>query len=160
MSKKLVTYFSASGVTAKLAAVLAEAAGADLHEIKPEIPYTKADLDWMDKKSRSTIEMKDPASRPAITDKLVNLDEYDVVFVGFPIWWYQAPTIINTFLESYDFSGKTIVLYATSGGSGMGDTMKKLQGSCAENVTWVEGKVLNGKPSKAELAAWVESLKL
>ncbi|GHU13480.1 hypothetical protein FACS1894161_3480 [Spirochaetia bacterium] len=107
--KKLVAYFSASGVTSELAKVLAEAASADLYEIKPEVPYTKADLDWQNSRSRSSIEMKDPSSRPAIADKNANIAAYDVVFVGFPIWWYVAPTIINTFLESYDFSGKIIV---------------------------------------------------
>lgn len=121
MSKKmLVAYFSASGVTAKAAKKLAEVAGADLFEIRPAVPYTSADLNWMDKKSRSSVEMNDPAFRPAIAGKMEGMEQYDVVFVGFPIWWYVAPTIINTFLESYDFSGKTIVPFATSGGSGMG----------------------------------------
>ena len=159
MSKKLVTYFSASGVTAGVAAKLAEAAGADLYEIKPKVPYIKADLNWMDKKSRSTIEMKDPASRPAIADRNANIAEYDVVFVGFPIWWYVAPTIINTFLEAYDFAGKTIVLFATSGGSKFGKTVEKLQGSCPGAVL-KEGKVLKAKQTKEDLAAWVESLGL
>ena len=108
MSRKLVAYFSASGVTAKVAETLAAAIGADIYEIEPEVAYTKADLDWMDKKSRSTIEMNDPASRPAIRAKRDNMEDYDTVFVGFPIWWYVAPTIINTFLESYDLTGKTI----------------------------------------------------
>lgn len=118
MSKKLVAYFSASGVTANAAKTLAKAVGADLYEIKPEIPYTKADLNWMDKNSRSSLEMKDKTYRPAIADKDAKIEDYDVIFIGFPIWWYVAPTIINTFLESYDFSNKTIVLFATSGGSG------------------------------------------
>ena len=113
--KILVAYFSCSGVTAKAAKRLATVVGADLYEIKPETPYTREDLNWMDKKSRSSVEMNDPASRPAIAGKIENMDEYDVVFVGFPIWWYVAPTIINTFLESYDLSGKTIVPFATSG---------------------------------------------
>ena len=108
MSRKLVAYFSASGVTAKVAEKLSEAIGADLYAIEPEVPYTKADLDWMDKKSRSTIEMNNPASRPAIAGKRDNMNDYDTVFVGFPIWWYVAPTIINTFLESYDLTGKTV----------------------------------------------------
>ena len=115
MSRKLVAYFSASGVTAKVAEKLSEAIGADLYAIEPEVPYTKADLDWMDKKSRSTIEMNNPASRPAITGKRDNMNDYDTVFVGFPIWWYVAPTIINTFLESYDLTDKTIIPFATSG---------------------------------------------
>ncbi|MDU2694527.1 MAG: flavodoxin, partial [Intestinibacter bartlettii] len=122
-NKSLVTYFSASGVTKKVAEKLAEAAGADLFEIKPEVAYTEADLNWMDKKSRSSIEMNDKSFRPAIAEKCNNMADYDVVYIGFPIWWYVAPTIINTFLESYDFSGKTIVLFATSGGSGFGNTV-------------------------------------
>lgn len=130
MSKKLVAYFSASGVTEKMAKTLAEVTGADLFEIQPAVPYTTADLDWMNKKSRSSVEMNDPTFRPAIAGKLEGMDQYDLVFVGFPIWWYVAPTIINTFLESYDFSGKTIVPFATSGGSGMGNTNEKLAPSC------------------------------
>ena len=130
MSKKLVAYFSASGITAKVAEDLANAIGADIFEIQPEVPYTKADLNWMDKKSRSTIEMSDPTSRPAIAAKRDNMDEYDTIFVGFPIWWYVAPTIINTFLESYDLKGKTIIPFATSGGSDMGKTNEKLAPSC------------------------------
>lgn len=160
MSKKLVAYFSASGVTASLANSLAEAAGADLYEIRPEVPYTKADLDWMDKKSRSTMEMHDQAFRPAIADMDANIAAYDIVFVGFPIWWYIAPTIINAFLESYDFSGKTVVPFATSGGSGMGKTLEKLRPSVSPSAVWKEGKVLGGGSSKEALAAWVESLKL
>ena len=119
MSKRLVAYFSASGVTAKVAENLADAIGADIFEIQPKVPYTKADLNWMDKKSRSTIEMSDSTSRPAIAAKRDNMDEYDTIFVGFPIWWYIAPTIINTFLESYNLKGKTIIPFATSGGSGI-----------------------------------------
>ena len=114
--KSLVVYFSCSGVTKKTAELLSDVAGADLFEIRPEVPYTKADLDWMDKKSRSTVEMNDPSSRPAIADKVEHMEQYDTVYVGFPIWWYVAPTIINTFLESYDFSGKTVIPFATSGG--------------------------------------------
>jgi len=160
MSKKLVAYFSASGETAVLAKALAEVASADLYEIKPKVPYTKADLNWNDKKSRSSIEMNDQSFRPAIADKDANIAAYDVVFVGFPIWWYIAPTIINTFLESYDFSGKTIVLFATSGGSGLGKTIEYLQPSVSGTATWKEGKLLNGRLSKNALAAWVESLNL
>ena len=153
MSKKLVAFFSASGVTAQAARSLADAAGADLYEIKPAVPYTNADLDWMNKKSRSSIEMNDKASRPAIADTNAHVADYDVVFVGFPIWWYIAPTIINTFLERYDFSGKKIVLFATSGGSGFGKTVSNLQPS-APNAKIIEGKVLNGRHDKASLAAW------
>lgn len=158
MSKKLVAYFSASGVTAKAAKTLAEAAGADLYEIKPEVPYTKADLNWMDKKSRSTTEMNDLSFRPAIADRNAGVENYDVIFVGFPIWWYIAPTIINTFLESYDFAGKTVVLFATSGGSGMGKTAAGLKGSVAADTTIVEGKLLNGRQSAEDLKAWTDSL--
>ena len=157
MSKRLVVYFSASGVTAKVAENLADAIGADIFEIQPEVPYTKADLNWMDKNSRSTIEMSDPTSRPAIAAKRDNMDEYDTIFVGFPIWWYVAPTIINTFLESYDFSGKTIVPFATSGGSGMGSTNEKLALSCPGAIL-MKGKMLNGLLSQEELKAWVKSL--
>ena len=157
MSKKLVAYFSASGVTAKLAETLAEAIGADMFEIVPEVPYTKADLNWQDAASRSTIEMKDPSSRPAIAAKRDNMDNYDTVFVGFPIWWYVAPTIINTFLESYDLSGKTVIPFATSGGSGMGKTNEKLQPSCP-GAKLLEGRVCKSGTGKAELSAWVESL--
>ena len=153
MSKKLVAFFSASGVTAQAARNLADAAGADLYEIKPALPYTNADLDWMNKKSRSSIEMNDKASRPAIADTNAHVADYDVVFVGFPIWWYIAPTIINTFLERYDFSGKKIVLFATSGGSGFGKTVSNLQPS-APNAKIIEGKVLNGRHDKTSLAAW------
>ena len=159
MSRKLVAYFSASGVTAKVAETLSEAIGADLYEIEPEVIYTKADLDWMDKQSRSTIEMNDPASRPAIREMRDNMDDYDTVFVGFPIWWYVAPTIINTFLESYDLTGKTIIPFATSGGSGMGKTNEKLQPSCP-NSKLIEGKVFKKSASKSELATWVDGLKL
>ena len=130
MSKALVVYFSASGVTAGLAKMLAAAVGADLYEITPEKPYTKADLDWMNKKSRSSVEMSDKTIRPAIAGRVENMAQYDTVFVGFPIWWYVAPTIINTFLEQYDLSGKKIVPFATSGGSGMGNTNKELAASC------------------------------
>ena len=157
MSRKLVAYFSASGVTAKLAETLSEAIGADLYAIEPEVPYTKADLNWMNQNSRSSVEMKDPASRPAIAGKRDNMDEYDTIFVGFPIWWYVAPTIINTFLESYDFAGKTIIPFATSGGSGMGKTNEKLQLSCP-GAKLMEGKVWKKNAKADELAAWAEDL--
>ena len=160
MSKKLVTYFSASGVTRKVAETLAEAAGADLYEIKPQIPYTKADLNWQDKKSRSSIEMVDKSSRPAIADKDANVEAYDVIFIGFPIWWYVAPTIINTFLESYDFAGKTIVPFATSGSSGIGKTVSSLKVSVDASAIIKDGKMLNGRQTKESLAAWVNRLGL
>lgn len=160
MSKNiLVAYFSASGVTAKAACKLSEATGADLYEIKPEIPYTHEDLDWTNKRSRSSVEMNNPASRPAIADKLPDMGKYDVVFVGFPIWWYVAPTIINTFLESYNFSGKKIIPFATSGGSGMGRTNESLKPSCPA-ATLIQGKTLNGKLSEEELKKWIKSLNL
>ena len=157
MSRKLVAYFSASGVTAKVAETLSEAIGADLYAIEPEIPYTKSDLNWMDKQSRSSLEMKDLSSRPAIKGRCDNMDEYDTIFVGFPVWWYVAPTIINTFLESYDMSGKTIVPFATSGGSGMGKTNEKLQPSCP-NSKLLDGKVFKKTVGKDELSEWVNGL--
>lgn len=157
MSRKLVAYFSASGVTAKVAEKLSEAIGADLYAIEPEVPYTKADLDWMDKKSRSTIEMNNPASRPAIAGKRDNMNDYDTVYVGFPIWWYVAPTIINTFLESYDLTGKTIIPFATSGGSDMGKTNEKLLPSC-KGAKLLNGKVFKASVSGADLAKWAEGL--
>ena len=157
MSRKLVAYFSASGVTAKVAEKLSEAIGADLYAIEPEVPYTKADLDWMDKKSRSTIEMNNPASRPAIAGKRDNMNDYDTVFVGFPIWWYVAPTIVNTFLEGLDLKGKAVVPFATSGGSGMGKTNERLSPSCP-GAKLVEGKVWKASASADDLAAWAESV--
>lgn len=157
MSRKLVAYFSASGVTAKVAEKLAEAIGADIYEIEPAIPYTKADLNWMNKKSRSTIEMNDPHSRPAIKGTRDNMADYDTVFVGFPIWWYVAPTIINTFLESYDLTGKTIIPFATSGSSGMGETNAKLLPSC-KGAKLLEGRRWNGRVSTQELVDWANGL--
>ena len=159
MAKSLVAYFSASGVTGKVAEVLAKAAGADLHEIKPAVPYTSADLNWMDKKSRSSVEMADPSSRPEIANKVENMDQYDTVFVGFPIWWYVAPTIINTFLEGYDLTGKTIIPFATSGGSDIGKTNERLAPSC-KGAKLMDGKVFKGNVGHQELAAWVEGLGL
>ena len=160
MSKKLVAYFSASGVTESVAKMLSEAAGADLYEIRPEVPYTKADLNWMDKNARSTVEMNDKSSRPALADDDAKVADYDAVFVGFPIWWYVAPTIINTFLEKYDFSGKTIILFATSGGSGFGKTVEGLKGSVSATAVIREGKLLNGDQSVDSLKEWVDGLGL
>ena len=154
--KVLVAYFSASGVTKGAAEQLAAVAGADLHEIKPAQPYTDADLDWRDKQSRSTVEMKDKNSRPAITDKLKNMQDYDVVYVGFPIWWYTAPTIINTFMEDYDFKGKTVIPFATSGGSSIKKACEDLKAAYPD-VNWKEGKLLN-RASKQELETWVKGL--
>lgn len=153
MNKTLVAYFSASGTTAKLAKTLAKAIGADLHEIQPEKPYTTADLNWQDKKSRSSIEMNDKSFRPAVANKVENMAQYDTVFVGFPIWWYVAPTIINTFLEQYDLAGKKIIPFATSGGSGMGNTNQELAASC-KGATLLEGKRFNNSVSEANLKAW------
>ncbi len=152
--KTLVAYFSASGVTKAAAQQLAEVAGADLHEIRPEVPYTDADLDWQDKQSRSSIEMKDKNSRPAITDKLQNMQDYDVVYVGFPIWWYTCPTIINTFMEAYDFNGKTVIPFATSGGSSIKKACKDLRDTYP-HVNWKEGKLLN-HASKDDMKKWME----
>ena len=158
MSQTLVTYFSASGVTANAAKILAQAAGADLYEIKPEVPYTRADLNWMEKKSRSTVEMNDPSSRPAINGKVEHMDQYQNIFIGFPIWWYREPSIIDTFLESYDFSGKTIVLFATSGGSGFGKTVSELKCSVSPDTKITEGWLLNGRHSEKELADKINAL--
>ena len=157
MSKTLVAYFSASGVTAKLAKNLTEAAGADLYEIKPAVTYTNADLNWQDKKSRSSVEMNDKTFRPAIADTDANIADYDTIFVGFPIWWYVAPTIINTFLEAYDFSGKTIILFATSGGSGMGNSAKELRLSVSDSAVIKDGKRFSANASVSELKEWVNS---
>ena len=156
MSKKLVAFFSASGTTKKIAEMIAEDAKADLYEIEPKISYTKDDLDWMDKKSRSSVEMSDKKYRPEIMKKEMDMSSYDEILLGFPIWWYVAPTIINTFLESYDFSGKKIILFATSGGSGFGNTVKELQPSAPDAVI-TEGSLLNSG-TKQEISAWVNSL--
>ena len=158
MAKKLVAYFSASGVTAKVADMLADAVGADIHEIRPKNPYTKADLNWMNKKSRSSIEMNDKTIRPEIAESNVQIDDYDVIFQGFPIWWYVAPTIINTFLEKYDFSGKKIILFATSGGSKFGKTVEELKVSVPADTEIIEGKLLNGRQSIASVKAWTDTL--
>ena len=157
MSKTLVAFFSASGVTRQVAQKLAAAAQADLYEIKPAVPYTQADLNWRDKSSRSSVEMQNLAIRPQLADTDAKIEQYDRILLGYPIWWYMAPTIINTFLESYDFSGKSIILFATSGGSGFGKSVKELSPSCP-NATIREVRMLNGNPSEQELRQWVESL--
>ena len=159
MSKTLVAFFSASGTTKRAAENLAQAVEADLYEIKPAVPYTNADLDWMDKKSRSSVEMNDKSSRPALADTDAKIVQYDTIFLGFPIWWYIAPTIINTFLEAYDFSGKKIVLFATSGGSAFGRAAAELKASVASDTTIVEGKLLNGRYSTTDLKTWADSIK-
>ncbi|MBO7468166.1 MAG: NAD(P)H-dependent oxidoreductase [Bacteroidaceae bacterium] len=154
MDKVLVAFFSASGTTRAAAALLAEVINADLHEITPEQPYTEADLDWHNQESRSSLEMKDLSSRPAITSKLKNMSEYKVVYVGFPIWWYTCPTIINTFMEAYDFRGKTVIPFATSGGSSIDKACADLKAAYPD-INWGEGKLLNGC-TKEDLAAWVK----
>lgn len=156
MKKILVAYFSASGVTAAVAKKIAAASGGDLFEIKPAIPYTPADLNWMDKNSRSSVEMKNSSSRPEIAEKLTSLGDYDTIFLGFPIWWYVAPTIISTFLESYDFSGKTIVPFATSGSSGLGKTVDVLKTVCP-SAEFEQGKLMNHLSDK-EIENWINEI--
>ena len=151
--KSLVAYFSASGVTAKAAEKIAAAAGADLYEIQPEEPYTPADLNWMDKKSRSTVEMDDPKCRPAIAEAVEDMEQYDTVWVGFPVWWYVEPRIVDTFLESYDFAGKKMIPFATSGGSGIQKAEKSLREHCPA-ADWKPGKLLNG----GNIEAWVKEM--
>jgi len=155
--KTLVAYFSCSGVTQRVAQSIAKINHGDLYEIKPEVPYTSADLNWNDPHSRSSLEMKDKSSRPAIIKDVENMDQYDVIFIGFPIWWYVAPTIINTFLENYDFKGKTIIPFATSGGSGAGETDEYLKISCPDNVNLYPTTMLNGYP---QLTKWIDDLRL
>lgn len=159
MSKILVAFFSVSGTTAKVSSRLASVLNADLHEILPKKPYSKEDLDWTNDNSRSTIEMKkDRSIRPEISNTVENMHQYDVIYLGFPIWWYVAPTIINTFLEQYDLKGKKIIPFATSGGSGMGNTNKELQPSCV-GAELIEGKRFSRDVSETELKDWVSSLK-
>lgn len=160
MTKNLVVYFSASGITAGVAKKLAEAVKGDIYEIKPVEPYTKEDLNWMDKKSRSSREMEDKSFRPAIIDDDAHIEKYDVIFLGFPVWWYIAPTIVNTFLEKYDFSGKKIVLFITSGGSDFGNTAAEIASSVDKSAKIIEGKRFNYKTSVDELKEWVKSLDL
>ena len=160
MAKTLVAYFSATGRTAKVAEFLADALGADIHEIQPKIPYARADLNWLDKRSRSSVEMNNKTFRPEITESNVRITEYDVIFLGFPIWWYVAPTILNTFLESQDFSGKKIILFATSGGSKFGKTVEELKVSVPADTEIIEGKLLNGRQSIASVKAWTDTLGL
>lgn len=158
MNKKLVAYFSAGGVTADAAKKIAQAADADIYEICPQIPYTNGDLNWQDKNSRSSVEMGDKSSRPAIVDKNARVSEYDVIFLGFPIWWYTAPTIINTFLEGYDFSGKTIILFATSGSTGFDKSLSDLKPSVSETAVIKEGIVVHGKQEPDKWKSWVDML--
>lgn len=157
MKRKLVAYFSATGTTAAVAKNLAQGVGGDLYEIQAKQPYVPADLDWHNEKARSTLEMKDPASRPGVVHQPLNVAEYDTVYLGFPIWWYVAPTIVNTFLEAHDWAGKTIVLFATSGGSGLGETCGHLASSCP-GATLVEGGVVEPNATVDQLKAWAEGL--
>jgi flavodoxin len=158
MSNRLVAYFSATGTTASVAKKLASTADADLFEIRPEVPYSKADLDWKDKSSRSTIEANDASIRPAIAEKADGMEKYDIIFLGFPIWWYTAPSIIKTFMESYDFSSKTIVVFATSGSSPLGKTESDLKKHCSPKAIWLPGKRLGSSVSEHELYTWVKGL--
>ena len=155
MSKALVAYFSASGVTASVAERMATSIGADLYEIKPEQPYTSDDLNWQNRESRSSVEMKDKSSRPAIGNKVDDMEQYQIVFVGFPIWWYREPSIIDTFIEAYDFAGKTIVTFATSGGSGLGESTSNIQ-ELAPETNVIDGKKFAGSVSETELKNWAE----
>ncbi len=158
--KGLIAYFSASGTTREVAKCLAAISKYDLYEITPKVPYSKEDLNWMDKNSRSSREMNDKSSRPEIIKDNLDLKSYDVILLGFPIWWYIAPTIINTFLENYDFKGKTIILFATSGGSNFGKTIEYLKTSVTDDTIIKEGKILNGNPSDSMLTAWLKTLNL
>lgn len=160
MNKTLIAYFSASGETARLAKTLAEVIDADLYEIEPKVKYTSEDLNWNDKQSRSTIEMNDDSCRPAIRGSIEDFDHVENCVLCFPIWWYQAPRIIQTFLESYDFSGKTIIPLCTSGGSGLGKTESILKGSCSADTRWKPGKRLSSNASSKAVKIWVESLGL
>ena len=154
--KTLVAYFSATGTTEAVARDLAEVTGATLYEIKPEVKYTAADLDWRDQESRSSVEMKDKDSRPAFVQDLKDADSYDVIFIGFPVWWYTAPTIINTFIEAYGFEGKTVIFFATSGGSTI-DKANKDFAAAYSKINWKAGKTLNGA-SMADIKSWVEGI--
>ena len=157
MGKVLVAFFSASGVTKKVAENLAKAAGADLFEIVPKQIYTSADLNWMDKKSRSSVEMNDRNCRPEIATKVDDMEQYDMIFVGFPVWWYREPSIIDTFMESYDFTGKKVIPFCTSGGSGLGDSSRNME-ALASGAKVLEGKRLSSSISESELKNWIEGL--
>lgn len=156
--KSLVVYFSCSGVTKKVAEKIAEISNSDLFEIEPKEPYTDADLDWRNKKSRSSIEMEDLSSRPKIENKVEEMEKYETIYLEFPIWWYIAPTIINTFLEQYDLSNKTIITFCTSGGSEFGNTLSELKKSTSDTTKWIEGKRFSSYVSKQDLESWIKSL--
>ena len=157
MSNILVAYFSASGVTKKVATKLASALGADIFEIVPKELYTKADLNWMDKKSRSSVEMNDRNCRPEIASTVDDMSKYDTVYVGFPVWWYREPSIIDTFMEAYDFTGKKVIPFCTSGGSGLGDSAKNMQ-ALAKGAKVIDGKKFSSGVSEADLKKWTDSL--
>ena len=159
MSKTLIAYFSASGTTQLVAKALSETIEADLYEIKPQVAYTTADLDWTNNKSRSSIEMNDSAFRPPMAESTLNIAQYDTVFIGFPVWWYIAPTIINTFIETYDLTGKTIIPFATSGSSGIENCEKNLQKQYPQ-LHWKKGKLLNGSQTKQSLSQWIAEYNL
>lgn len=154
----LVAYFSATGITKQVAENLSKVTDSDLYEIKPVTQYTSDDLNWRDSNSRSSVEMHDPKSRPEIIDDDFSVDNYDTIFLGFPIWWGTAPVIVHTFLEKYDFSNKKIIIFATSGTSGLGDTSNNLKKSVSDSTKIIDGKILNGNPSIEELKAWVDTL--
>ncbi|MBO4898355.1 MAG: NAD(P)H-dependent oxidoreductase [Clostridia bacterium] len=160
MSKTLVAYFSASGVTEKAAEMLSKTLGSDIYKIEPKVPYTAADLNWQDSKSRSSLEMKDKSFRPEIVDTNADIENYDTVFLGFPIWWYTAPRAVNTFLEKYDFSGKTIILFATSGGSGFCSSREDLKKSASDAAKIKEGKLFRGTVKEEELKEWIKTLNI
>ena len=157
MSKSLVAYFSTTGTTRKIAETIAEVVGADIYEIEPAEHYSSLDLDWDKQNSRSTIEMQNPNSRPALADTNFDVSSYDTIYLGFPIWWYVAPHIINTFLETYDFAGKTIITFATSGGSGFGDTLSRLRHS-APDSRFIQGRVFQGNIFQDTIATWIKTL--
>lgn len=156
----LVAYFSATGTTKGIAENIADNLSADVFEIVPKVPYTSADLDWHDNNSRSTIEMNDNSSRPEISNSIENIKNYDIIFLGYPIWWGEAPHIIYTFMESYDFSGKTIIPFCTSGSSGIGSSAKNLHSLCSDTATWLDGDRLSGNSSREDIANWINSLDL
>ena len=158
MSKNLVAYFSASGITEKVAKNLCSVLNSDIYEIKPAVKYSSTDLNWLDNESRSSVEKKNLKSRPEMVKDNFSIKDYDTIFLGFPIWWYMAPTIVNTFLEKHDFSNKKLVLFATSGGSNMGSVIENIKPSVSSSTKIVEGKVLNHNPSLEDLKNWVESI--
>ena len=159
MSKTVIAYFSASGSTAKLAKTLADAANGTLYEIRPAVPYERKDLNWMDKKSRSTLEMQDPDCRPALADTEAPVAQAEVLFLGFPIWWYREPSLIDSFLDAYDFTGKAVVPFFTSGGSGLGEGQGRIE-KLARGARVLPGKRFSARASESELLSWIGGLDL